>query len=62
MSDDARDEVLVELDQRRRVYLTKVGNRSHTRYLVRTERDGTMIFIWRRREGGRIQGVTATAR
>jgi hypothetical protein len=44
MSDDARDEVLVELDQRRRVYLTKVGNRSHTRYLVGTEPDGTMIF------------------
>jgi hypothetical protein len=44
MSADAPAEILVELDHRRRVYLTKVGHRAHTRYLVRTEPDGTMIF------------------
>ena len=38
------EEVLVELDDRRRVYLAKVGNSAHKRYLVRTEPDGTMIF------------------
>jgi hypothetical protein len=38
------EEVLVELDDRRRVYLAKVGNSAHRRYLVRTEPDGTMIF------------------
>ena len=38
------EEVLVELDERRRVYLSKVGRGSDRRYLVRTEPDGTMIF------------------
>lgn len=38
------NEVLVELDDRRRVYLAKVGRSSDKRYLVRTEPDGTMIF------------------
>jgi len=38
------EEVLVELDDRRRVYLAKVGDSAHRRYLVRTESDGTMIF------------------
>lgn len=42
MSSD--DEVLVELDDRRRVYLSKVGRSSDRRYLVRTHRDGTMVF------------------
>jgi hypothetical protein len=37
-------EVLVELDERRRVYLSKVGRSADKRYLVRTEPDGTMIF------------------
>jgi hypothetical protein len=40
----ANEDVLVELDDRRRVYLAKVGNSAHKRYLVRTEPDGTMIF------------------
>lgn len=38
------EEVLVELDERRRVYLSKVGRSSDRRYLVRTNPDGTMIF------------------
>jgi Trk K+ transport system NAD-binding subunit len=44
MGTSADEEVLVELDDRRRVYLAKVGNSAHKRYLVRTEPDGTMIF------------------
>jgi hypothetical protein len=38
------EEILVELDDRRRVYLSKVGRSTDRRYLVRTERDGTMVF------------------
>ncbi|HWI04600.1 MAG TPA: hypothetical protein VNT52_12385 [Acidimicrobiales bacterium] len=38
------EEVLIELDERRRVYLSKVGRATDKRYLVRTEPDGTMIF------------------
>jgi len=34
--------VMVELDERRRLSLGKVGR--HTRYLVREETDGTLIF------------------
>ncbi len=34
--------VMVELDDRRRLSLGKVGR--HTRYLVREETDGTLIF------------------
>lgn len=41
---NAADEVLVELDERRRVYLSKVGRSTDRRYLVRSEPDGTMIF------------------
>ena len=33
---------LIELDERRRLSLGKVGH--HTRYLVREEADGTLIF------------------
>ena len=33
---------MVELDDRRRLSLGKVGR--HSRYLVREERDGTLIF------------------
>ena len=40
----AAEEVLVELDERRRVYLSKVGRSTDRRYLVRTQPDGTMIF------------------
>jgi hypothetical protein len=40
----ATNEVLVELDDRRRVYLSKVGRSTDRRYLVRTQPDGTMIF------------------
>ena len=40
----AVEEVLVELDDRRRVYLSKVGRSTDRRYLVRSEPDGTMIF------------------
>ena len=34
--------VLVELDDRRRLALGKIGH--HSRYLVREEADGTLIF------------------
>jgi hypothetical protein len=40
----AAEEVLVELDDRRRVYLSKVGRSTDRRYLVRTHPDGTMVF------------------
>ncbi len=40
----AAEEVLVELDERRRVYLSKAGRSTDRRYLVRTQPDGTMIF------------------
>jgi hypothetical protein len=35
-------EVMVELDERRRLSLGKIGH--HTRYLVREESDGTLIM------------------
>ncbi len=38
------EDVLVELDERRRVYLSKVGRSTDRRYLVRTDPDGTMTF------------------
>lgn len=38
------EETLIELDDRRRAHLGRVGNPEHRRYLVRTEPDGTMIF------------------
>jgi hypothetical protein len=41
---NAAEEVLVELDERRRVYLSKVGRSTDRRYLVRTHPDGTMVF------------------
>ncbi len=34
--------IMVELDEQRRLSLDKVGR--HSRYLVREERDGTLIF------------------
>lgn len=36
--------VLVELDQRRRVSLGKIGHQHHTRYLATVESDGTIVF------------------
>jgi hypothetical protein len=39
------DQVLVELDRRRRVSLGKVGREEHTRYLVSEEADGSLVFI-----------------
>jgi hypothetical protein len=36
--------VLVELDERRRTSLGKVGRKDHTRYLVEEEADGTLIW------------------
>jgi len=44
MESAAAEEVLVELDDRRRVYLSRVGRRADRRYLVRTHPDGTMVF------------------
>lgn len=37
-------EHLIELDDRRRVSLGRVGRPEHTRYLVREEPDGTLVF------------------
>ncbi len=37
-------EVLIELDDRRRVALGRVGLAKHSRYVARTEPDGTIIF------------------
>jgi len=36
--------VLVELDQRRRVSLGKIGHERHKRYLASVEPDGTIIL------------------
>jgi hypothetical protein len=36
--------VLVELDDRRRTSLGRVGRREHTRYLVEEQADGTLIW------------------
>jgi hypothetical protein len=35
---------LVELDERRRVSLGRIGRPEHTRYLVEEEPDGTLVF------------------
>ena len=35
---------LVELDDRRRVSLGRLGRQEHTRYLVTEEPDGTLVF------------------
>lgn len=37
-------ETLVELDRRRRVSLGRVGRPEHTRYIVREEEDGTLVW------------------
>lgn len=41
---DAHPPVLVELDDRRRTALGKVGRKEHTRYLVEEQPDGTLIW------------------
>lgn len=38
------DDVLIELDDRRRTNLGKVGRKEHRRYLVHEEPDGTLIL------------------
>ena len=35
---------LIELDERRRVSLGRIGRPEHTRYLVEEEPDGTLVF------------------
>ena len=37
-------EQLVELDERRRESLGRIGRQEHTRYLVTEESDGTLVF------------------
>lgn len=41
---EAHEPVLVELDDRRRTSLGKVGRKEHTRYLVEEQADGTLIW------------------
>ena len=38
------DSILVEVDQRRRVSLGKLGHAEHTRYLGTMEPDGTIVL------------------
>ncbi|OFW65144.1 MAG: hypothetical protein A2135_03260 [Actinobacteria bacterium RBG_16_67_15] len=40
----SNESVLVELDQRRRVSLGKLGHADHTRYLASVEPDGTIVL------------------
>ncbi|MBO0802508.1 MAG: hypothetical protein J2P25_05470 [Nocardiopsaceae bacterium] len=44
MWEDGRPPVLVELDDRRRTALGRVGHKEHTRYLVEERSDGTLIW------------------
>ncbi len=41
---EAHEPVLVEVDERRRTSLGKVGRKEHTRYLVEEQPDGTLIW------------------
>jgi hypothetical protein len=41
---EAHESVLIELDERRRTSLGKVGRKEHTRYLVEEQADGTLIW------------------
>ena len=41
---NASEAVLVELDQRRRLSLGKLGSAHHTRYLASVEPDGTIVL------------------
>ena len=38
-------DVLIELDERRRASLGKIGRPEHRRYLAHEEPDGTLIFV-----------------
>jgi hypothetical protein len=38
-------DVLIELDERRRVSLGKLGRPEHRRYLAHEEPDGTLVFV-----------------
>lgn len=38
-------DVLIELDERRRVSLGKIGRPEHRRYLAHEEPDGTLVFV-----------------
>ncbi|GAA1589748.1 hypothetical protein [Actinoplanes couchii] len=42
--DRESDMVLVELDDRRRASLGRLGKKEHTRYLVEEREDGTLLF------------------
>ncbi|XVV11762.1 hypothetical protein ACQP2X_44210 [Actinoplanes sp. CA-131856] len=39
-----KKDVLIELDDRRRVSLGRIGHKEHTRYLVHEAVDGTLTF------------------
>jgi hypothetical protein len=39
-----QEDVLIELDGRRRAYLGRVGHSRHTRYLAHTKEDGTIVL------------------
>ena len=41
---DGMSDQLVELDDRRRVSLGKIGRPEHTRYIVEEEPDGTLVL------------------
>lgn len=38
-------DVLIELDERRRLSLGKIGRPEHRRYLAHEEPDGTLVFV-----------------
>lgn len=39
------DDVLIELDERRRVSLGRLGRPEHRRYLAHEEPDGTLVLV-----------------
>jgi hypothetical protein len=39
------DQVLIELDERRRVSLGRLGRPEHRRYLAHEEPDGTLVLV-----------------
>jgi hypothetical protein len=38
-------DILIELDERRRASLGKIGRAEHRRYLAHEEPDGTIVFV-----------------